>query len=508
MLVQPNSSRWFIESMGVGTLVFGCLLLWRLHLGFYPIVHDEIWAATAINGNPWDVVIFTLRFDIHPPLYYVFVDLWALASRDDVFLTASSMVTHAALVSLIFYQLRNQVGWERALIGAILVATTPLLLEYSLRLRMYSLFALLGFCSFLLLYRMPQWEIQNRQKRPTIIAYYVLALLLIYTHVTGIVFIFCCFLYGVMKYRHQGVRCLSQWVVSHLLLAVLSLPVFANSVLKSVSHAVQPSFDVIIDGSMVNFLSVDGISLPLTLGAITYLLIHPQTRTASFCFILAPIMIFSTISLVIKPIWLDRNFVAYIAISLFLLALILPLQLTSDKHKKFTTTLMLCFAAGIGFANIQSAWLVDDRSVEFAEAVNELDSLIEQHQATCVESSSQLIGFWKLTRYVHGVDWGHPLQVQMPLQDKWIELKSKVPAFVATLLALDPVPNFVERDGLTITSGSAAHCDDKTTLVVSSALEPRFTSDTQKHLFSNNDYRITLRNPLNPLNPSRKTGYE
>ena len=99
-----------------------------------------MWAATSILGNPLDSIVFTLRFDLHPPVYYSLVDLWATISKSDLWLRSSTMATHSALVASMYYIADKLYSNKVAVIASVLILVSPLLLEYSNQLRMCILF--------------------------------------------------------------------------------------------------------------------------------------------------------------------------------------------------------------------------------------------------------------------------------------------------------------------------------------------------------------------------------
>jgi uncharacterized membrane protein len=116
--------------------------------------HNSLWLDEAVSLNlaQRDVAgILGNRADPHPPLYYLLLHFWSLLSTAEFWLRLPSAL--AALLSIpILYRLaKDWLGGGPALLAGLLLAVSPLHVHYSQEARMYSLVALLGLCSVLLL---------------------------------------------------------------------------------------------------------------------------------------------------------------------------------------------------------------------------------------------------------------------------------------------------------------------------------------------------------------------
>src|SRR5574341_495332 len=121
------------------------LALRALRLDFQPLWWDEgysLFFATRDFGT----LLERTAVDIHPPLYYVLLQLWiALAGKSDVAVRLLSIIIGVATVPAIYALARKLFHSAHiALITAFLLAIAPLHIYYSQEVRMYGLVTLLG----------------------------------------------------------------------------------------------------------------------------------------------------------------------------------------------------------------------------------------------------------------------------------------------------------------------------------------------------------------------------
>src|SRR5262249_2751448 len=149
------------------------------------------WQVTRF---PWGEMIARARRDVHPPLYYVGLKLWAGLFGDSVAaLRLLSVAWFAAALAGAF--LLGEEGavadsaagrgpgppapGDAGLIAALLLAASPFLYRYSLEVRMYSQVVALAVLSSWLLLRALREE---ARPRPWWCAYAATATALAYSH--------------------------------------------------------------------------------------------------------------------------------------------------------------------------------------------------------------------------------------------------------------------------------------------------------------------------------------
>lgn len=122
-------------------LAFG---LRAVRLGYQSLWYDE-GSSVYLARQGLAAIARGAAADIHPPLYYYLLHCWALGSGYGEFgirMLSVALGTLLAAVTLILG--RRLLGASPAFLGTLLVAVSPLLVDYSQEARMYMLLALLG----------------------------------------------------------------------------------------------------------------------------------------------------------------------------------------------------------------------------------------------------------------------------------------------------------------------------------------------------------------------------
>src|SRR5271170_2196023 len=105
MLAMTSKRRLpMLPLLGILTLALAVRTtwIWKDRLWF-----DEVWSATFAVQPLADVVIATLRFDPHPPLYYLQLHFWATISHSTGWLFANSVAWSWLSVASLFYVART-----------------------------------------------------------------------------------------------------------------------------------------------------------------------------------------------------------------------------------------------------------------------------------------------------------------------------------------------------------------------------------------------------------------
>ncbi|MGQ8366970.1 hypothetical protein [Glaciecola sp. 1036] len=481
--MEATTSRIKWQCVALFLLTVAIIVIGRQMHGAPTILGDDMWGTTAVLGNPYEVVVFTLRWDLHPPFYYMLLDLWAIVSKSDTWLSLSSTVTHATLVSFVYwYVVRVRKNFFGAVIAATLTFCSPLLLEYSAQIRMYPLIALISFFLFYLI------EEHAKGKSSVLKWIFLLEILLVYTHAIGLLFVFSHFCFGaylVIKNKNNLIK----WVLLHALLFVFSLPAIANSLVRSVSHTKLPSFEQTLGavGNMFASGPVYAVIIPILI--MLWALAYKNHRAIILCYLFTPILIYSAISLLMKPMWLDRNFIFAIP----MLSITLGVFLTKFKVNRLLMMVLLVVLSVNNFSH----WKIKD----YAAASNSFDQVIAflnsriaaSEQKICIISADKMSTFWTLERYLVGTDWGNPMEVQPPLNERWGQLKQHLPSPVPEILMLKNTVNYTESQNLIIASGYAKRCEAEAsaaTYYVTIASDESYPEKTQ--VFANNTWKVLL----------------
>lgn len=127
----------------LGAIVLFGAIVRIARLGTASLWTDEAYSVAVAHGSALDVFVAGLRFDIHPPLYYLQLHFWQLVSDADVWLLANSLLFSFAAGASLFVVMRRLHDDARALLALAFFAVTPLQVIFSETLRMYTLEALL-----------------------------------------------------------------------------------------------------------------------------------------------------------------------------------------------------------------------------------------------------------------------------------------------------------------------------------------------------------------------------
>jgi mannosyltransferase len=487
---------WLVEHKYCVVVFFLSLtlqLLALLAIGIPMVEGDDTWAATSIVGNTLDNIIFTLRFDLHPPIYYMFMDMWGGISKTDFWLTFNSIFLHSLLCSSVYHVTNNLFGKRIAFVSVLLVFSSPLLLEYAIRLRMYSLISLLSLWAF---YLSHHW-FNDKHKRHTK-TLFLINLLLANLHAVGILFVFSHFFYGLIKgVQIKKAKLLYQWIAVFFGVFILTIPSIGNSFLKSVTHAIAPklsSFHEIIIDVLFNFYylpSLLAISIALVMSFM--ILKEAKTRYVFIAYVVIPLVLFALISIFIKPMWLNRNFA--FMIPMFSILTAWCIVTLSEYTRKPITTLLVITCLLVSF-NLEKSITkrLDQEQIGLIQLTNFIRT-DNPDVKKCFIATSKMINFWQILRYSVDVDWGNSMVVQPPINEKWQQLLNKLPKEVSDGLKLTGANNYFENEKLIVSSGWTRRClqDDVEELYVvtgskNELIQPDFENSVKVKLMLNQDF--------------------
>ncbi|MGD9148398.1 MAG: glycosyltransferase family 39 protein, partial [Anaerolineae bacterium] len=115
-----------------------------VRLSFQPLWWDEGWSLFFATIDPGSMLERT-AVDIHPPLYYLLLNLWLkLCGTSAGSARLLSVFLGTATVPLLYAMGRRMLGPRSGLAAAFLLAISPLHIYYSQEVRMYVLVTLLG----------------------------------------------------------------------------------------------------------------------------------------------------------------------------------------------------------------------------------------------------------------------------------------------------------------------------------------------------------------------------
>jgi mannosyltransferase len=455
--------------------VFSALsaVILSLAAGFYGLIsilpgkavltEDELWAASLVNLPFLKSIAFVLRFDNHPPLYYMQLNLWALAGHGDRWLQLNSAFWLLVTGGLVLALVRCRAGVLPALIAAGLALSSPILVDYALELRMCTFLGFLSVLGLLLAERLIETIARTgAAPRRQWLAVVLGGLAIIYSFAIGPIIILAHFAYGTLTARRAGLprRFHLRWFGLHAALAVLAVPVIVNSVLRGAGHALSP--DAAIVASTLSDLAVGtsagrlGLwTVPaltiLGLAGLAALVTVANARDLVSAYLLLPLVLVFVVSHTVTPIWLTRAFVFSVPV----FAIALGRALGWWRHRipwpilTIIAGCVVCLQSATAYRN-ESTPKEPDYAVLMAKFRDQMAA------GDCLVAFQGLDAFWGAARYFAGPDWGDALAIQAPPAGRWVPIMAATPPAVSSRVGWMARSDRFEHDGIHLISGDPA----------------------------------------------------
>lgn len=402
--------RWHISALAAILAVAAVLRIHDLTLG--GLWMDELWAATYAQLGLKDLLVAVIRYDVHPPVYYIQMKFWSvLFGRSDAALLANSVVWSLLTVLAVHFAASRILSPAVGLLAAALVSVSGSEVYYGQELRMYAMIGALTPTAWYLADRYgraPNWG-----RAAGLIAMLIpLAL----AHGASVVPISCVMIYLALR---LGIRASlrPQHLIVFAAAGLMTLPAMVNSMLRGVSHIKGLSADSIgatLAGWLFGYYPPP-VGWVIAFGAIIVIsttviaLLHPSARWTVCAFVVWPVVFVATISVVLSPIWIARLMAfcapfACIALSVGLL------RLSSWRR-------ILGVLAGTAIIVMMTVTSLgqngDGRKMEYREAA----AFLQQNaQAGDLILVPEYVTFWGIARYFAGPSWGNLLKIEEPIR--------------------------------------------------------------------------------------------
>ncbi len=204
----------------VGLASFAVLLLAFLLLN-YRLSAKSLWVDELFTAHlaslPLPQIPLAVAADLHPPLYFLLLNLWARMTGTTEFALRWPSVFAAMMGLCLTYRLGNRLGGRRiALFGLLALTLSPFFVEFSRMARYYSWALALGLLATFLL--LSAW----RSDKPILWVGYGCALaLLLYTFYLGILIPLA---HGLAVIWDRDPRCRRRWMKVLVLVILSFLP--------------------------------------------------------------------------------------------------------------------------------------------------------------------------------------------------------------------------------------------------------------------------------------------
>jgi len=426
---------------------------------------DEIIAVTHTLVPFLEIPLHLIRFDMHPPLYFLQLDIWSWLGGSDGWLRLNSVLWSSAAVALLYWAVRRHGDERHAFWSALVLAFLPGAIFYAHEVRMYSMLLvpmILGWhwtCSYF-----EAAAPSRREARRLLLAVGAMELALIYSHAIGFFMVFFLAVYGfalalgpVDKTRFRS------WFILQAIAGIAALPMVASALMRgSASSAPDSGAEIARHLSFLVFGSTGDPSAPLQALALGILALaalaalhRPRLRLETACLLLLPILLMIMISLMIKPMFKARAlsftypFLA-MALGYGLAWMAARLERRSPAVGKLLPALILIglFLPGA----IKLAAFTGHQ--DFRGAAASITRDWQPGDAAIVEATPQ---FWGLARYLVGPDWGDPGRVfDLHPQSQWRALSKRLGPDWTERLNLIPESDGIDYRGGRLYAGIGA----------------------------------------------------
>lgn len=455
--MSPNRSLGLAASPALkasaAALLVVALLLRVTPLGREGLWLDEVFGASYVNLKFWEVVVAVLRFDIHPPLYYLQLKAWAVVSSSDAWLMANSVAWSLGALVAGVYGVRRWAGDGAALLAAVLLTVAGSELYYASELRMYTMISCLTIVGWI---RADIWA-ATPDRRNTLWLLAVCGLLSM-IHSSVFIPVSSVVLFGLLScWSRFGLRRFKPMLVLVVGVGALLAPWLLNASMRSLSHTARPSLDAVITTLSGWILGYGSLPLPREVSVVAALAVvlfviavlvagDVKNRLTLLSFVVWPVLMLGVVSLLLRPIWINRA-VAYAApFFMICVALLVHAKVAAWRNAKGRAAVQglvaLLFAALCAVAVGQG---LTARKMQYREAAQFLAANNVERLPVHVPVNTT---FWAMARYLHGPDWGSLLAVQDPAKvdasDTWARLYARLGPEKLKMLGLTPDRRWIE----------------------------------------------------------------
>ena len=406
-------------------------------LGVESFWMDEIYGVTYTQLPFWQVIVAVLRFDIHPPLYYLQLKLWSELGHSDVWLALNAVMWSIATVVLVYFATLRRWGQQAALAAMALCAVIGGEVFYAHELRMYSMLSALVLLSWMAADRLLA-DYSNRTAWPLIGLLVSMGCL----HSASLIPISAALIY-VAPVGHARVTVLHFriWLLICAIVGATLIPWIINASLRTVgqtsgvtlaavletvkSWLIGPDF--LIDMLQIPLVVQVGCILLLMAALIAAVLWAPASTRIVLAFIVWPLL-FTALVCLVKPVWYYKIFsfcIPFICIAIGLL-LDAVLKKLAGRTLRIVITGLATLSLAVWAVGIHAANTVP-RKTEYRKTAEYLRQHAQQGD---IVWAPEYAAFWGMTRYLVGSNWGNPLDIQDPVNPdrsrRWPEIYRKL----------------------------------------------------------------------------------
>jgi uncharacterized membrane protein len=434
---------------------------------------DEIFGASYVNLSLTEVFIAVMRFDAHPPLYYLQLKLWSVLGNSDTALIANSIFWSLATVLAVYWGARKYFGAAAGLAAMAACALLGSEIYYSNDLRMYAMISFMTTGGWLLAGRVAQGY-----GRADIALLVVWLAAMGAVHAAAFIPISAILLYACPLGKWQQVRPFFwRWLLAGALTGLLILPWVINTSLRSTSHFTWAATPELVSLTLGGWLVGNGnpplpgwilhsASAVVVALALLGLLADARLRKIVLCFVIWPIAFGALFSVLFKPVWVDRLF-AFCAPFLAITAGVLISRARDWMRMRsrggwlpglLAVMAMAALLAGVDYHESQLR-----HKMQYREAAQYLKDNVQPGEVIQVPDR---FTFWGIARYTVGPSWGSLMKVQSAdsadLSPAWARIYARLgPEWLKTL-GLVPETRRLQFDSRFLYVGASPIAEAKT----------------------------------------------
>lgn len=426
-----------IQWLGFASLLLLAIVLRSAALGAESFWMDEIYGVTYTQLPYWQVIVAVLRFDIHPPLYYLQLKLWSELGHSDVWLALNAVVWSVATVVLVYLAVLRRFGPQAALAAMACCAVIGGEVFYAHELRMYSMLSALVLLSWMAADRLLD-DYRLRSAWPLI----GLLVFMGGLHSASLIPISAALIYAAPWGRDGATaRKLRVWLLICAIVGATLIPWIINASLRTVGQTSGFTLAAVVETFRSWLIGPDFftelLQIPPALEAGGILLLMaallaalrwaPHSVRMVMAFIVWPLL-FTAVICLVKPVWYYKIFsfcIPFICIAIGLLLDAVLQRLAQRLQRVALVTLV-----ALGLATVATAVYAANTFPRKTEYGKVADHLRQHAQPGDILWVPEYASFWGMARYAVGPDWGSPLDIQDPVNPdrsrRWPEIYRKL----------------------------------------------------------------------------------
>lgn len=443
--IRYESLAWLLIFLGVA------VRLWiRTPTDFW---EDEFIAATHAMRPFWQVLIDTVRNDVHPPLYFLQLHAWSLLGQSDLWLTANSVFWSLIALASLWWTTKKLYGDRVALLATAVFAILPSPTYMADQLRMYAMLATLIIWAFYFAFISFGGEPRTR-KNLFCLAFVLIAIC--NTHAIGAIAVFSNGIYalGLVLAQPREKRPIKIWLLIYGVSTICAAPWIVNGMMHDANLGELEGisgFLTATSSTAIGSIVYSNHSLRLA-GAVLGLLIillglgTRRGRLLTLAFLLLPLALAVMAELLHKPLFKWNFFSTLAAPSI---AIVAGLALQAHQSRIARLVSAGCIVAFLAIA-------IDVRlTVSESQGFRALASLIRaNYKPGDFVYVPQPSIFGGMAWYLEGPHWGSPLVIAPPPSPQWRKVYDRLGPRLVGMLGLEPKSQILHGKNVTLLIGN------------------------------------------------------